>query len=123
MERTEVLQWPAGYTTCSRPTSTKGVHSKYIMNLGDLHGSPRRLAMDYNVSLGLIYALALAVSGMLVVWGLPMGAISLTRSLAALKARRARHTRRSAFHRRLRSQGVQPLSRAGHGHRIPSRAT
>jgi cytochrome c-type biogenesis protein CcmH/NrfF len=79
--------------------------------------------MGNDISLGLIYASALAVLGMLLVWGLPMGAISLTRSLAALQARRARHARRSAFHRRLRSQGVQPLTRAAHAHRLPTRAS
>jgi hypothetical protein len=60
--------------------------------------------MVYDLSASLVYATALAVFGMMIVWGLPMGALSISRSISAYRARRARHARRTAFHRRLRVQ-------------------
>lgn len=59
--------------------------------------------MVYDLSAALVYASALAVFGMLVVYGIPLGALSISRSIAAYRARRARHARRVAFHRRLRA--------------------
>jgi hypothetical protein len=65
--------------------------------------------MVYDLSAALVYAAALAVFGMLVIYGIPLGALSISRSIAAYRARRARHLRRVAFHRRLRA--VRPSVR------------
>jgi hypothetical protein len=65
--------------------------------------------MAYDLSAALVYAAALAVFGMLVIYGIPLGALSISRSIAAYRARRARHLRRVAFHRRLRA--VRPSAR------------
>lgn len=72
--------------------------------------------MVYDPAAALVYAAALAVFGMLVVYGIPLGAISLGRSIAAYRARRARHQRRVAFHRRLR--GVRVVPRGGNPSRL-----
>lgn len=77
--------------------------------------------MTNELGFGLIYACALALCGALLVWGIPMGAISISRSVHAFRTRRARRQRRAAFHKKLRRSVARPgVARSGQ-HRAPPR--